>query len=73
MDQPVADEEEEAAKFAASVGSDLNSTPESDSSKKMLIPTGETQVIIEKMALYVIKNGPSFECLASTKGETEFK
>ncbi|EFA12338.2 Protein suppressor of white apricot-like Protein [Tribolium castaneum] len=53
----------------AQYGSD--SEPEEDDSFKT--PTGEVQIVIDKMATYVAKNGVQFEEIVKAKGDPRFE
>lgn len=51
-----------------------DSTEEEEEEKKEVykVPSGDTQVIIDKMAMYVSKNGEQFETLVKARGDPRF-
>jgi len=69
MDQPLTEQEEEVVQSIRQIESKRNTNSGVELTSGTRIPSiCETQGIIEKMAHYVVKNGPAFESLASTKG-----
>lgn len=57
----------------AQYGSDTDDDSSTDSDEVTVkVPPGEMQVVIDKMASYVSKNGADFENIVRSKGDTRF-
>lgn len=53
---------------------DDENVPEVEESRKVYnVPTGEKQIVIDKMAVYVSKNGDQFEEIVKAKGDPRFE
>jgi hypothetical protein len=57
----------------AQYGSDSESEEDESPKEDFKVPTGETQIVIDKMATYVAKNGVQFEEIVKAKGDPRFE
>lgn len=57
----------------ADYGSDSESENDEDKAEEFKVPVGETQIVIDKMASYVAKNGVQFEEIVKAKGDPRFE
>ncbi|KAJ8982201.1 hypothetical protein NQ317_013503 [Molorchus minor] len=64
------------AAYGSSSESDSDDSSAEEEKKKVpefAVPTGETQSVIDKMAIYVSKNGEKFEDIVRAKGDPRFE
>lgn len=75
INQPSRDVKKGLLSLVMEYGSDSEEDEEEEAEEKIEVfkePTGECQVVIDKMAVYVAKNGEQFEEIVKAKGDPRF-